>query len=94
MRRVVAVALIVAVVTAAALVPRKAQAVDDLVYIIPAAVSGVIIVAVVVAIMVADRSKDEDLDLVASVEPRQPSRGIQFGPACRRPTGEVALFCW
>jgi len=95
MRRLVAVALIVAVVTmATGLVPRRAAATDNLVYIIPAAVSGVVIVALVIAILVADRTKEPDLDLAEGLQrPEQPAL-VRFGQACRRPTGEMPLLCW
>jgi len=95
MRRLVAVVLILAVViTATAITPRRAQATDNLVYIIPAAISGVIIVALVIAILVADHSKEPDLDLAERIEPRQSMAPVHFGPACRRASGEMPLLCW
>lgn len=96
MRRLVAVALIVAFVTTATVVtPRRAVATDSLVYIIPAAVSGVIIVALVVAILFANRTKEPELDLAQAV-PAPPERPalLRFGQACRRPSGEIPLLCW
>jgi hypothetical protein len=95
MRRLMAVALIIAVVTAAVCMPpRRAAATDSLVYIIPAAVSGVIVVALVIAIMMANHSKEPELDLAEAVQPPERTGPIQFGQACRRPTGEMPLLCW
>jgi len=96
MRRLVAVALIVAFVTTATVTaPRRAVATDNLVYIIPAAVSGVLVIALVVAILFANRTKEPELDLVQALPPR-PERPalLRFGQACRRPTGEIPLLCW
>jgi len=94
-RLVVVVALIMAVVTATAVVPTRAVATDNLVYIIPAAISGAVLVAVLIAILVANRKKEPELDLaprqrpLIATEPR-----VRVGPDCRTTDGAMPLLCW
>lgn len=95
-RLVVAVALLMAVVMASVCIPRRAEAVDDLVYIIPAAVGGVVIVVLIVAILMADRGDDNELSLVQQrqlLEPETPS-GVRLAPHCPPGPGGIALICW
>jgi anaerobic C4-dicarboxylate transporter len=95
-RLVVAVAVFMAVVMATALVPRRAEAVDDLVYIIPAAISGVVIIVLVVAVLMANRDDDQELSLTAEEQqlPRQARDGFRLAPNCKPSGGGLALFCW
>ncbi len=94
-RRAVAVAVIAAMITAmVAATPRRAAATDNLVYIIPAAVGGVVIVAVLIAIIMTNRSKDSDMELVSASDRRDENPRLRVGPACRRPNGEMPLLCW
>jgi len=95
-RLVVAVAVFMAVVMATALVPRRAEAVDDLVYIIPAAVSGVVIIVLVVAVLMADREDDQELSLTAEEQqlPREARDGFRLAPNCKPSGGGLALLCW
>ena len=95
-RLAVAVAVFMAVVMATALLPRRAEAVDDLVYIIPAAVSGVVIIVLVVAVLMADREDDQELSLTAEEQqlPRQARDGFRLAPNCKPSGGGLALFCW
>jgi hypothetical protein len=95
-RLMIAVALLVAVVIATSCVPRRAEAVDDLVYIIPAAIGGVVLVVALVAIFMADRD-DSELSLIDQrrlLEPEPPNGGIRIGPACQSPAGGMPLLCW
>ena len=96
-RLVVAVALLMAVVTASACIPRRAEAVDNLVYIIPAAVGGVVIVVLIVAILMADRSDDGELSFVQErrfLEPAMPASAVRLAPHCPPGPAGVALICW
>jgi anaerobic C4-dicarboxylate transporter len=95
-RLVVAVAVFMAVVMATALVPRRAEAIDDLVYIIPAAISGVVIIVLVVAVLMANREDDQELSLTAEEQqlPREARDGFRLAPNCKPSGGGLALFCW
>lgn len=97
-RLVVAVAVFMAIVTATALVPRRAGAddVNNLVYIIPAAVGGVVIVVLVIAIMMANREDDSELGLTADrLPPLDEARaGIRLAPHCQPNGGGLSLICW
>ena len=96
-RLVVAAAILMAVVLATACVPRRAHAVDDLAYIIPAAVGGVVLVVALVAVFMADRD-DTELSLVNDqrrlLEPPPPSGSVRLAPSCPAAPGGVALLCW
>jgi hypothetical protein len=94
-RMVVVVALVMAIVTGTALVPRRAAAVDSLVYIIPAAVGGVAVVAVLIAILMADRKGEPELDLADRLRPpREPAGGVHFAPHCGPTAAGMPLLCW
>jgi hypothetical protein len=96
LRRIaVAMAVVLAVVSTTALTPRRAAAIDNLEYIIPAAIGGAAALALVIAILMADRTKEPELDLVA--HPGLGARGLApFGVemACRSASGEIAWLCW
>lgn len=93
-RRLVAVVVLAAaLVVGPALLPRRAAAIDNLEYIIPAAVGGVVAIALIVAILMADRTKEPELDFAPAPLPARAPR-VQIGAACRLPTGEPALLCW
>ena len=70
-------ALVLAMLTATAVTPRRAAATDNLVYIIPAAVGGVVIVVLVVAILMADRTKETELELVAGHDRAPEARAVE-----------------
>ena len=94
-RLVVVVALVMAVITASAIVPPRALATDSLVYIIPAAIGGAVTIAVVIAILVVDRKKEPELDLTAGLPPRDAiGAGLRFGSKCRTSDGTMPLLCW
>lgn len=93
---------VAALLAALALAPAPAEADDNLEYIIPAAVAGVVAVVVIVAIVMADRSEPEMDYLLAGLPPaaRPPTAGlpvpdgITLAPGCA-PRGDVVpLFCW
>ena len=95
-RLVVAIALMLAVATGVTLFPRPASASSsDLVYIIPAAVGGVAVIALVIAIVVTEHKAEPELDFADHQLPVvAPSGGIHLAPKCR-PTAEgLPLFCW
>ena len=96
LRRVVVVlALILAIVTATAVTPRRVEATDNLVYIIPAAVGGVVIVVLVVAILMANRTKEPELELAASRAPAaEPRDGVRLAFDCPASPGGFSLLCW
>ncbi|MFN8645058.1 MAG: hypothetical protein U0802_26545 [Candidatus Binatia bacterium] len=83
-------ALVVLAVTVAT--PRRAAATDNLVYIIPAAVGGVVAVVAIVAILVADRSEPEYE--LAPLPKAHPQSGIHFAPSCAPGATGVPLLCW
>ena len=95
-RLVVAVAVFMAVVMGTTLMPRRAEAVDDLVYIIPAAVGGVVVVVLIVAILMANREDDSELSLTAEEQqlPHEARDGFRLAPNCKPSGGGLALFCW
>jgi hypothetical protein len=94
-RFLVVVALVMAVITATAVVPPRAVATDNLVYIIPAAIGGVVMVAVLIAILVVDRKKEPELDLAPAQRPLDTTGArLRVGPACRTSDGSVPLLCW
>ena len=95
-RLVVVVAFVMAIVTLVGLAPRRAAAIDDLAYIIPAAVGGVVIIVLVIAILVVDKEDDSEFDLrEVSQMPENPAPGgVRIAPYCRTSAGDFALICW
>lgn len=93
MQRLVAVAaLVIALVVGLSVTPRRAAAVDDLVYIIPAAVGGVVAVIAIVAIVMADRTEPE-IELRDAPRPvAEP--GIHVAPDCAVTATGRPLLCW
>ena len=98
MRRwLIAVALIMAVVVGGTVfLPRRAAASNDLVYIIPAAVGGAVAVVVLIAIFMADRKSEPELELAeAQRRALPPAReGLHFATECRPTDGGLPLLCW
>jgi hypothetical protein len=93
-RRIALVALAVMVFVATLAAPRRAAATDNLVYIIPAAVGGVVALVAIIAILVADRTEPE-YDLVQSRLWRtEPRVGLQFAPSCAPDAHGLPLVCW
>ena len=95
-RLVVAIALILAAVTVVTFLPRRASASSsDLVYIIPAAVGGVSIIALVIAIVVTEHKAEPSLDFAEHQLPvlDRPG-GIHLAPQCRPTADGLPLFCW
>lgn len=97
MRRAAVGLLALAFLAMTALSPRRAAADDDnLQYIIPAAVAGVVAVVLIVAILMADRTEPEYELAQMPPPPRRDEQAprIQLAPRCR-PTGDtVPLLCW
>ncbi len=97
MRRVAVVLLAMAFLAVTALAPRRAAADDDnLQYIIPAAVAGVVAVVLIVAILMADRTEPE-YELTAMPPPPsrdEPRPAIRLAPHCRSSGDTVPLLCW
>jgi hypothetical protein len=96
MRKIlVATALLMTVTMATVLRPRPAAATDSLVYIIPAAVGGVVLVVLVIAVIVTEHKSEPELDLVDRLPPpaESPHR-IHWAPACRPTTDAMPLLCW
>ncbi len=90
-RSLLAAALLVAAVS---VVPRRAAADDNLEYIIPAAVTGVVAVIVIVAILMADRT-DPDMDFTASrLDYEPPSGGVKLALDCPMTAAGRPLLCW
>jgi hypothetical protein len=93
-RRIALVFLALAVLAATVAVPRRAAASDNLQYIIPAAVGGVLAIVAIVAILMADRSEPE-YELVQLRLPRtQPQGGLQLAPSCAPGANGRPLLCW
>ena len=93
-RLLVATALFMAVVAAVALRPQPARA-DNLQYIIPAALGGVAIVVVLVAIVISEHKSEPELDLADRLRPAvDPSRAVHLAPACRPIENGLPLICW
>lgn len=93
-RRIVLVALALAVFVATMAAPRRAAATDNLVYIIPAAVGGAVALVAIIAIMVTDRTEPE-YELVQSHLPHAaPAGGIHLAPACAPDAHGLPLLCW
>jgi hypothetical protein len=91
LRILLAVVLLLAMLGSA---PRRAAADDNLEYIIPAAVTGVVAVIVIVAIVMADKTEPE-MDLSAAglgLEPRR--EGLKLAPDCAPTAAGRPLFCW
>jgi hypothetical protein len=91
LRGLLAALLLLAMVVSA---PRQAAASDNLEYIIPAAVTGVVAVIVIVAIVMADHS-DPEMDLRASgldLGPR--AEGLKLAPDCPTTAAGRPLLCW
>jgi hypothetical protein len=95
MRRLLVVCvLLLAVAIGTSVAPRRAVASDDLVYIIPAAVGGVVAVIVIVAILMADRT-DKEFDVRQSDAPLpEPAAGIRLAPDCAPTAVGRPLLCW
>jgi hypothetical protein len=93
-RLMVAVALTMAVVTATVSVPRRAAAVDNLVYIIPAALGGAVALALIIAIVMTNRKGETDFELTEG-PPRASARGgVQLAPHCPPTADGLPLLCW
>jgi hypothetical protein len=95
-RLVVVVALVMAMVTATAVQPRRALATDNLVYIIPAAIGGVVALVLIIAIIMTNRSdEDKEFNLAAAQAPpaEQPG-GVRFGSRCPPAADVMPLLCW
>lgn len=82
-----------AVATGVALVPKRAAAVDNLEYIIPAALGGVLAVILIIAVLMADKEKEE-LYLVDGPLPDERPPALRVGPACASPSTGMPLLCW
>lgn len=94
-RLLVGMALIMAVVLGVTLAPRRATASDNLQYIIPAALSGVVLVVLVIAIVVSEHKTEPELDFADHERPiPAPPSGIHLAPACRRTADGLPLLCW
>ncbi|MEO8604299.1 MAG: hypothetical protein ABI629_17120 [bacterium] len=85
-------ALAVGLLVAALTTPRRAAATDNLEYIIPAAVAGVVAVIVIVAIVMADRT-DPDMELTGMPK-GPPHEGLKLAPACPVTANGRPLLCW
>lgn len=94
MRRVAVLVTGLALVTAVLATPRPAAADDDnLQYIIPAAVAGVVAVIVIIAIVMADRSEPEfEFAALPASEPLP--GGLRLAPDCAPAAGALPLLCW
>jgi hypothetical protein len=94
-RLLVGMALMMVVVTGVTLAPRQARATDNLVYIIPAALGGAVMVVVVIAILISEHKAEPELDLVdhQGSMPEPPS-GVHLAPACRPTADGLPLLCW
>jgi hypothetical protein len=94
-RLLVGMALVMAVVTGFTLIPRRAAASSDLVYIIPAALGGVAIVVVIVAIVMSEHKAEPELDLADQRLPAAaPRYGVHLAPMCRPTADGLPLLCW
>lgn len=94
-RRIALVVVALVVLVGTMTVPRRAAASDNLEYIIPAAVGGVVALVAIIAIVVADRSEPEYEELVQSYRPRtEPTGGIHLAPACAPDAHGLPLLCW
>jgi len=93
-RKIVVGVLATALVVAALTAPRRAAASDNLEYIIPAAVTGVVAVIVIVAILMADHSEPE-YGLTDAGFPAPPPRdGLKLAPDCAPTAAGRPLLCW
>jgi len=94
-RLLVGIALVMAVVTGFTLIPRRAAASSDLVYIIPAALGGVAIIVVVIAIVMSEHKAEPELDLADQRLPdvAAPHR-VHWAPMCRPTADGLPLLCW
>ncbi len=90
---VVILALILCLATVA--LPRRAAATDNLQYIIPAAVGGVVAVVAIIAILMVDRSEPE-YELVQLRLPHvAPVMGsVHLAPDCAPDANGLPLLCW
>jgi hypothetical protein len=94
-RLLVGIALVMALVTGLTLIPRRAAATDNLVYIIPAALGGVAMVVVVIAIVMSEHNAEPELDLADQRLPAAaPPHGVHFAPMCRPSADGLPLLCW
>lgn len=92
-RLVVVVALVMAMLAGMTVRAQPAQAIDDLVYIIPAAVGGVVAVIAIVAIIMANRSEDE-FELRDAAPPPPNDGGLRLLPDCPLTASGRPLLCW
>ncbi len=96
MARKLVVMVALAVFLAASVAPPQAQAdTDELVYIIPAAVAGVVAVIVIIAILMADRTEPE-FELQRRVLMPEPAAPPPFriGLQCPATPQGQPLLCW
>lgn len=89
-------ALVVGLLLAAATLgrPAPAAAADNLEYIIPAAVGGVVAVIAIVAIVMADRSEPEYELVEWRLRRDQPRDGLRLAPECAAGAHGRPLLCW
>lgn len=97
MTRKLVVMVALAVFLATSIAPQPARADDDnLVYIIPAAVAGVVAVIVIVAILMADRTEPE-FEVQARTLPLPPEASpppLRIGMDCPSTAAGQPLLCW
>jgi hypothetical protein len=97
MKQNIAVVILALVICAATIaVPRRAAADDDnLQYIIPAAVGGVVAIIAIIAIIMADRSEPE-YELVQLRLPHAAPTigGVHLAPDCAPGANGLPLLCW
>ena len=74
--------------------PRRAAASDNLEYIIPAAVTGVVAIIVIVAIVMADRTEPEMDFTAVRLDYGPPAEGIKLALDCPMTAAGRPLLCW
>jgi hypothetical protein len=90
---VMIVALVICAATIA--VPRRAAADDNLQYIIPAAVGGVVAIIAIIAIIMADRSEPEYELVQLRLPHAAPTIGsVHLAPDCAPGANGLPLLCW
>ena len=94
-QRIAVVILALVMCAATAALPRRAAADDNLQYIIPAAVGGVVAIIAIVAIIMADRSEPE-YELVQLRLPHAAPTigGVHLAPDCAPDANGLPLLCW
>ncbi|MGH7785406.1 MAG: hypothetical protein ACRERC_00980 [Candidatus Binatia bacterium] len=92
-RLLLIITLVGALVAGGAATPRQAAAVDNLEYIIPAAVAGVVAIVVIVAIVMADRSEPE-FELDRQPPAAAPAGGLRLMTDCPMTASGRPLVCW